>query len=146
MTDSQKQTSQSERDNRSGKDEPAAASTAEWLVAAIGLILTVGAIGFVFYQAFTSSNTPPFIEVFTDTIEDFPGGYVVTVTARNTGASTGSNVTIEGILKSGSQTVETSETTISYVPGSSQRRGGVFFTQDPRQYTLELRAKGYEKP
>jgi uncharacterized protein (TIGR02588 family) len=143
MTDVQKQQG-SKQDQQ--QNQPAARSAAEWIVAAIGLILTVGTIGFMFYQAFMSANTPPQIYVLMNAIEEFPEGYVVTVTAKNTGAATGAAVSIEGTLKSGDQTVETSTATISYVPGHSERRAGLLFTQDPRQYTLELRAKGYEAP
>ena len=31
----------------------------EWLIAAIGLILVVGTIGFMLYEAFSFKNTPP---------------------------------------------------------------------------------------
>ena len=53
---------------------------------------------------------------------------------------------MEGELREGTESVETSNTTIEYVPAHSERKGGLFFTSDPRQYVLRLQAKGYEKP
>jgi uncharacterized protein (TIGR02588 family) len=32
------------------------------------------------------------------------------------------------------------------VPAHSYRKGGLFFSQDPRKYPLQLRAKGYTEP
>ena len=53
---------------------------------------------------------------------------------------------MEGELRSGAGSVETSDTTIEYVPPHSERKGGLFFTSDPRQHELRLRAKGFEQP
>ena len=43
-------------------------------------------------------------------------------------------------------TIETSDITFDYVPGHAERKGGLFFRQDPRMHKLELRALGYQTP
>ena len=35
---------------------------------------------------------------------------------------------------------------LDYLPPHSKRRGGLFFTRDPRQFELQARAFGYEEP
>ena len=42
--------------------------------------------------------------------------------------------------------MEMGETIIDYVLSHSSRQGGLFFSQDPRKYPLQLRAKGYAAP
>ena len=73
-------------------------------------------------------------------------GYLVKFRAVNNGGSTVEGLTIEGTLRNGSETVETSDTVLEWVPAHSEREGGLFFTSDPRQHQLQLRAKGYENP
>jgi uncharacterized protein (TIGR02588 family) len=66
--------------------------------------------------------------------------------ALNEGGRTAAGLTIEGELRNGTKVVESSDTTLEYLPSHSERSGGLFFTADPREYQLELRAKGYETP
>ena len=67
-------------------------------------------------------------------------GWVVEFEARNLSPVTAAQVTIEGRLADG----ETATATIDYVPGRSARRGGLFFSREPRG--AELRALGYQDP
>lgn len=53
---------------------------------------------------------------------------------------------VEGKLTGENGRVEMGETIIDYVPSHSYRQGGLFFSQDPRKYPLQLRAKGYAAP
>lgn len=74
-------------------------------------------------------------------------GYLVQFNAFNEGGSTAEGVVIEGKLRRGPDpAVETSHTTLDYLPSHSELKGGLFFTQDPRQFDLQLRALGYEVP
>jgi uncharacterized protein (TIGR02588 family) len=42
--------------------------------------------------------------------------------------------------------IESSTSTIDYLPGESQRGGGLFFEHDPQTLRLVLRPLGYEEP
>ena len=53
-----------EKKNRRNQKPPAL----EWLIAAVGLILVAGTIGFLIYQAVTDKNTPPDLLVSTDSV------------------------------------------------------------------------------
>jgi uncharacterized protein (TIGR02588 family) len=68
------------------------------------------------------------------------------IRARNRSGHTAAGVVVEGELKRDGQTVETSETTFDYIPGRSERRGGLYFENDPRQMELTVRPKGYANP
>ena len=50
------------------------------------------------------------------------------------------------VLGTDGGTIETSDTTLDYLPGRSEREGGLFFSRDPRGFDLRLRPKGYMKP
>jgi uncharacterized protein (TIGR02588 family) len=118
----------------------------EWIVALVGLILVSGSIGFLVYQAITRNASPPDIILNISSITTISNGYLVKFQAINKGESTAKGLIVEGQLKDGNEEIETSETTLDYLPSHSKREGGLFFTKDPRQFELRLRALGYEQP
>jgi len=118
----------------------------EWIIAAAGLILVVGAVGLTFYRATTEDKTPPQLTIEVDSIEPNGSGYLVKFAVKNTGNQTAAAVAVEGELKSETETVETSGATLTYSPANSKRRGGLFFTRDPQQFQLQIRVTGYEEP
>jgi uncharacterized protein (TIGR02588 family) len=130
------------------KAQPLAARTPllEWIASAIGLLLTVAVLVVIGRQAMSGApKEVPDIEVGVTRIVPVSTGYVVEVTARNRGGGTAAAVEIEGSLGPGGA-VETSSATFDYVPGHSERKGGLFFSQDPRRHILEVHALGYMKP
>lgn len=118
----------------------------EWIVAAFGLAIVLGTVGFLVYVGLTQPDTPPNIEVASRSIAQTPNGFLVTFEATNNGNATAQAVTITGVLRTGSETIEESEANIDYLPEHSSVEGGLFFTLDPSQYALELRALGYALP
>jgi uncharacterized protein (TIGR02588 family) len=52
---------------------------------------------------------------------------------------------VEGELRKGEEQIELSHTEIDYAPAHAEKRGGLFFSQDPRQGDLRVRALGYEE-
>lgn len=118
----------------------------EWTASGLGLILAVGGIGYILWEGVTSGGQPPAVQVEVQTIVDRQLGYIVEIRATNRSGNTAAGVVIEGEIKRGGQTVETSETTFDYIPGRSERRGGLYFENDPRQMELTVRPKGYTEP
>jgi uncharacterized protein (TIGR02588 family) len=98
------------------------------------------------YEAAEGDSSPPDVTLRVDSVIPTRNGFLVQFRAVNEGGSTAEGLTVEGELKQGSDRVETSDTTIEYMPSHSERQGGLFFKSDPRLYQLQLRAKGYEKP
>lgn len=118
----------------------------EWIIAGAGLILVIGAIGFMLYEAMTEKSAPPNFTVSVDSINPASDGYHVKFRVKNTGDQTAADVAIEGQLRQGAEIIETNTVTLNYLPSDSEREGGFVFSKNPHEYELKLRAKSYEKP
>ncbi len=118
----------------------------EWIAAAIGLILVSAAIGFVFYQALFFESNPPSIIITIESVTPNGSGYLVAFKAANNGDKTAASVAIEGELKKGAESIEKSGVTIGYVPSYSETNGGLFFSKNPQEFDLQIRATGYQQP
>lgn len=136
-----------EGEGRDQEQDGGSAPALEWIAAALGLLLTLGMLGFIGWNALRDTGTsPPAIEVRVTGIVPAANGYVVEVAAENRSPATAAAVQIEGELKQNGRSIATSQTTLDYVPGHSERHGGLFFQLDPRAHQLEVRALGYARP
>lgn len=118
----------------------------EWLAAIIGLILVVGALGFIIYKAATDGGKPPILKVKSTNIEKNEAGYLVEFEVENSGDMTAASVVVEGKLTKGAEEVEMSSATFDYAPAHSKRNGGLYFKNNPQTADLEILAKSYQKP
>ena len=118
----------------------------EWLCALLGFALVFGTAAFIVYKGVTRGTSAPDIAVSVESVAQVHEGYRVTLRAVNRGDITAADVKIEGTLKKGGRAIETSEMTFQYLPSGSERRGGLFFKNDPRTAELTVTAKGYEEP
>lgn len=121
-----------------------------WLEPAAGLIgvlLTLSMLGLLVRHAIRDDEAPPIVTVTAERIVALPGGgYVVEFTARNRArTATAAQLRIEGELRTATGP-ETAEATLDYVPARSEKRGGLYFVNDPRAGPLQLRAIGYSEP
>jgi uncharacterized protein (TIGR02588 family) len=121
-------------------------SMAEWIVATLSAALVLAVLGFLVYDGVARPSTPPDVTVKVDSVVPAGPGYLVLVRADNRGRNTAAEVTVEGALEADTGTVETSQTTIDYVPAGGQQRAGLYFERDPRTLKLRLRAHGFRDP
>lgn len=125
-------------------------SMLEWALAAVSALLVLGAIGVLLHEALGEPSTPPLVVVTVEAVrpvgETSGAGYLVEFRAENRGQTTAARVHVEGTLRRGAETVETASTTLDYVPAEARRQGGLYFTEDPRAYELEVRPTGYDLP
>lgn len=129
------------------KQRPANTPPLEWISAAIGLILLAALLAIIGREALANElEALPAIEVRAARIAPSGTGFVVQFEAANRSSGTGAAVTIEGKLSGAGGEEETSTATLDYVPGESKVTGGLFFRQDPRRGTLDLRATGFQTP
>ena len=130
------------------EEKPAGVVTSrwEWVAAAASAALVLLMIGFMLYEAAAKPDTPPQVEVRAGPVVRAGEGWRVEFVASNRGFRAAAGVKVEGELKRGEESVETAEATLDYVPGESQRNGGLYFSHDPGQHRLELRAHGYQEP
>lgn len=120
---------------------------AEWIVSAVGGLFVGAAVLFLALSAFNTERTPASFVFDVDSIYRVQGGYAIRVEAKNTGTETASHVELEATLEDAAgQSIEQSTLTFDYLPGSSTRGGVIFFTHDPTQGRVALRAVGYEEP
>jgi uncharacterized protein (TIGR02588 family) len=131
-----------DRDTRPG----AATSKWEWVAAAVGLVLVLGAVGSIAYNAMTAEPSVPAVTVEHVGTERNAGGYVVKFRARNSEPSTAASLAISGTLHDGSTVIETSKVTLDYLPPRGERLGGLIFQTDPTGHELRLEAEGYVDP
>lgn len=117
----------------------------EWLASGIGLLLTVGVFASIGWEALTTSRDSPVVTVEMKDVTAVEGGYRIEFRARNTAGSTAAQVEIEGKL-SDEGGGEMSRVVLDYIPGHSERNGGLFFTRDPRSNSVTLRPLGFARP
>jgi uncharacterized protein (TIGR02588 family) len=118
----------------------------EWIAAGLSTAMVLGVIGFLVYDGVRSPATPPNVTIEVDSIVPAGPGYLVLFRAQNRSRSTAAEVLVEGELQADGGNVETSETTLDYVPAKGLERGGLYFAHDPRRGQLRLKAKGYREP
>lgn len=135
------ETDRDENDERQSHTSPV-----EWAVAALGALLVLGAAGSLLYEALAGPATPPAVAVEVRAIQPVGSGYLVEFEAFNHGGETAAQVTVEGTLSHDGSEVEASTTMLDFIPPEAHRRGGLFFTEDPRAFELALRATGYASP
>ncbi|MFN3388176.1 MAG: hypothetical protein ACK40O_04545 [Allosphingosinicella sp.] len=119
----------------------------EWIAAGLGALITLCLLGFIAWEALVGTHSgPAAVSLEATRLHRSPTGFTVDVTARNRTDSTAAAVHIEGALGPPGAAVETSQATLSYVPGQSERKAALLFRNDPRRHGLTLRVTGYEKP
>lgn len=119
---------------------------AEWTAAALGLVLTLGVMGYLVREGLTEGDGPPSLSVTAEPSEAVGGGFVTPVTVANGSDATAASVEVLGTLEDGDTVIEARRATFAYVPGRGEARGGLVFQHDPRRYRLKLSAEGYEEP
>lgn len=117
-----------------------------WAVAAAGLLLVGLTIGYFLYLALTRDNGPAEIAIETGEVVPTMGGYLLPLEVRNHGRQVAAGLLVEGTLLDGETEVEMSSVTLDYVPIGSVRHARLLFREDPRQYEVEVQARGYALP
>lgn len=118
----------------------------EWILGGLGVLLFVGAIGFLLLEGSKGQDRPADVEIRIDEIIPTSDAYIVRYRAHNTGTQTLVDVRVTASLYDGTNQIEHAEAAIDFLPGQSWRRGGFFLREDPRKYRLELEIGGYQEP
>lgn len=141
--DQRKPSTEKKQEGKRGQNET---PPLEWAVAGVGLVLVVGALALMLYNAIWKEPSPPEITVRIISIVQVQNGFLAQFETTNEGGTTAEGVVVGAELKRGSEHVESSHTTVDYLPPNSKKRGGLFFTRDPRQFDFQARAFGYQEP
>jgi uncharacterized protein (TIGR02588 family) len=119
---------------------------AEWTAAAVGLLLTLAAVGYSVWEAVTGHPGPPALQVEAEPPEAVAGGHVVPLRVRNGSHATAAGVEVRGVLEQAGRVVEERRAHFAYVPGKGEAKGGLVFERDPKAFTLRVAAEGYAEP
>lgn len=112
---------------------------AEWVVAALGLVLTAALLAFLLRSALDGPRKPPDITVALDSVVRLESAWLAFVTAENAGDETAADVTLEGVIGGGEQR---STAVLDYLPPGSSRSAVLMFSADPGA-RLNVRATGF---
>ena len=110
----------------------------QWLMAAVGAVVTLTAIGIVVWEAL-QPKAPPALSARIVAVDVTASGQVATVRVQNDGDDTAAAVDIEGVL--GDQTATAS---LDYVPGHGHAKAYLRFDADPRAAVVSV--KGWSAP
>lgn len=129
-------------DARDSSPPPAA----EWVAAAIGLLLVLGVTGSLVRDALRRPARPPDVTVTVDTVARGRGGWLVAFEARNAGDASVADLAVRATLTTAAGDTLVRDARIDYLPARSRRDGGVVFPVEPRAGTLRLEALGFQEP
>lgn len=130
---------------RTKKAAPHASRQTQWL-AALGMLFVLGSFTILLRESFVGGRPVAQISIRVDEILSSAPGYLVSLKINNSGNATAAALGVEGVLTRGGTNVETSLVTVDYVAAGSQRDAALFFSNDPRDGELIVRAKGYIEP
>jgi uncharacterized protein (TIGR02588 family) len=133
-----------QKSTRKGSRSSGEIPAAEWIAAVIGMALVALVVGATTYQALWGDHSAPDIVVEVQTVSKRASSYLVQFIAVNRGGAPAEGVVIEAVAGAGAS-AERSHTVLDYLPGHSERAGGLFFSADPGS-NLRIRALGYEIP
>ena len=119
---------------------------AEWVAAGLGLILTLGVIGYLLTEGLRDRAGPPSLSVRAEPAQRTDGGYVLPLVVSNSSYATAAGVVVRGALERNGETLEERRATFAYVPGRGEVRGGLVFQGNPDGLDVRLAAEGYEEP
>ena len=118
----------------------------EWATGLLCTLLVVAMIGWIGYEAATTSGGTPDLLVRITGQQEVSGGHQVSFVIENQGTRTAAGVPVTGTLMDGDVAIETREVTFDYVPDKSSATGSLLFKEDPSAHTFDLRASGYTDP
>lgn len=119
----------------------------EWCVFSLASVLVVGVLGYLAYEAGTTTRSRPALEVHLGTAEPVADHFAIPVTVFNRGSRTAEAVHVQVVLTKQDGSEERAEFQIQFMPRQASRRGGVTFETDPSTARrIAARAVGYQLP
>jgi uncharacterized protein (TIGR02588 family) len=118
---------------------------AERILGAVSAAVIVVLMGYLVVRALANDGTPPDIVVELRGVTQVGAAWLVEVEATNLGSSPATDLEIEGEMP-GPGGSERRSVVLEYVPARASRRGGLYFSGDPRTRPLTLRAVGFRAP
>lgn len=119
-------------------------SLAEWVAAALGLVLTVSVVSYTLWDGLTEDDGPPHLTATAGKVVRTGSNFVLPIILRNSGPSTAADVEVVGVLSRLGQSAEERHATFAYAPGNGEAHGGLVFENDPTHAVLTI--QGFADP
>jgi uncharacterized protein (TIGR02588 family) len=119
---------------------------AEWVAAALGLLLTLAVLGYFLAEGLSNDDEPPELSVRAERAQAVGAAFVMPLVVENHSRATAAHVEVRGVLERDGVAIEERRATFGYVPGRGGAKGGLIFRHDPSAYQVRLSADGYEDP
>ncbi len=117
----------------------------ERVLGGLGALAVAALFAFLIAEAVAEDRDPELVAGL-ESVEQMNDNFAVHVYVRNDGGETAVDVGLSGEITAGGRVIETSSTTVSYVPERSVRRAVLLFERDPREHEFEVAPSGYELP
>lgn len=135
------------KEDKSDSRQSKSRSTAERISFLIALAILSGVIGAVGYLWVRDRNqTPPVLEISTDSTEQRQSSYYVPFTVTNLGGKTAATVQVIAELRIDSEIVESGEQTIDFLSREEEAEGAFVFTRNPSEGELTVKVTSYLNP
>lgn len=118
---------------------------AEWITFITSSFVLATLIGLIFYDWFLTQQSPPILEVKSQSVVEIRGGqYYQPFVLKNVGGNFAESVQVIASLSiDSSQELEVGEQEISFLAAGEEKSGYFIFTHDPRVGKLNLRVASY---
>jgi len=128
------------------KTETATPHWIEWVTGIISAALVGALLIWLAYDITRHDSSDAQFRVRAGAVAVVSGGFRVSFDIANISQASASQVRVTGHLKTQSGSSESAVATFDYVASEAQDHGVLFFSSDPRNGDLDIRAESYVRP
>lgn len=115
---------------------------AEWIVAAVGLLLVLVTFGYLAVRMLREQS-PPSFHAKIESVSDTGNQFLIKVVVENTGGTPVADLCMRAVFEDGQAA---KEVTLSYLPSHSDRRVGFVLDQRPTAEKTSFEFVSYTQP
>jgi uncharacterized protein (TIGR02588 family) len=117
----------------------------EWVAAIVSLVIVLGTIGYLLFEAFQPGSDAPTLTVTVVDVRQSVGSFAVDVEVHNGSRAAAADVHLAGFARSPDGREAHAQARVDYVPGFSKRSASLVFASDPGARP-DVRIVGYSRP
>lgn len=118
----------------------------EWFTGVLSSCLVLAIMGWILFEATTSSDRPPELSAKVVATEAVSPGWRVMIQVENRGDQAAADVDVKATLRSEDMQLEEAEVTFDYVAAGSTSRGAMIFVNNPANGLLKIVPTSFTEP
>ncbi|MBC2774854.1 hypothetical protein H6M51_18495 [Rhizobium sp. AQ_MP] len=118
----------------------------EWLTGLVATLLVLAMMGWILFEAATSSDRPPELAARIVAIDQVAPGWRVMVEVDNRGDQAAAAVEVKATLENSADVLEEATLTFDYVAAGSSARGGLMLMNNPSDGLLKIVPSSFTEP